>query len=400
MASTWTVASAQPTDARGDEHTPAPRYGHGAAICNDIMTITHGYYFDHERCKPMFLDDTWEYHTTHKKWRYRSLGSVRPCKRFHVQYAWDASHLYLFGGTDGGLRVNKGENFIFGPRAEFNDLWRLQLNEESARWEKLHGGSDETYNAVEGQDVPRKAHMGGCACAAGKVYTFGGLCGDESEEPDGLEALGELWSWNIGEAAWSRAKTTGSKPDARYGCGMVSDGDGFLLTGGRVRDKEDEDARKLFDDLWRLDTTTMAWSLLHRDPLLKRVDAAVCRAGNHLILWGGNVAEQPIAAEVPCDGVLYDDQFRACAPLPVRPCDVPSGLTEAPPFGRLHATLVSIPDGARRVLLLFGGESVHPHMYHGSVYEARLFLPGSSEDPPDLGDLSLAPAPAPAPAPA
>ena len=171
MASTWTVASAQPTDARGDEQTPAPRYGHGAAIKDDIMTITHGYYFDHERCKPMFLDDTWEYHTTHKKWRYRSLGSVRPCKRFHVQYAWDASHLYLFGGTDGGLRVNKGENFIFGPRVEFNDLWRLQLNEESARWEKLHGGSDETYNAVEGQDVPRKAHMGGCACAAGKVWT-------------------------------------------------------------------------------------------------------------------------------------------------------------------------------------------------------------------------------------
>ena len=72
MASTWTVASAQPTDARGDEQTPAPRYGHGAAIAEDIMTITHGYYFDHERCKPMFLDDTWEYHTTHKKWRYRS----------------------------------------------------------------------------------------------------------------------------------------------------------------------------------------------------------------------------------------------------------------------------------------------------------------------------------------
>ena len=115
----------------------------------------------------------------------------------------------MFGGTDGGLRVNKGENFIFGPRAEFNDLWRLQLNEESARWEKLHGGSDGTYNAVEGQDVPRKAHMGGCACAAGKVYTFGGLCGDESEEPDGLEALGELWSWNIAEAAWSRAKNDG-----------------------------------------------------------------------------------------------------------------------------------------------------------------------------------------------
>ena len=158
---------------------------------------------------------------------------------------------------------------------------------------------------------------------------------------------------------------------------MVSDGDGFLLTGGRVRDKEDEDARKLFDDLWRLDTTTMAWSLLHRDPLLKRVDAAVCRAGNHLILWGGNVAEQPIAAEVPCDGVLYDDQFRACAPLPVRPCDVPSGLTEAPPFGRLHATLVSIPDGARRVLLLFGGESVHPRA-RGRL-RARLFCQGSDD---------------------
>ena len=55
--------------------------------------------------------------------------------------------------------------------------------------------------------------------------------------------------------------------------------------------------------------------------------------------------------------------------------------------------VVTSSAGKRKHEDIIGGECVHPHMYHGSVYEARLFLPGSSEDPPDLGDLSLAPAP-------
>ena len=54
MASTWTVACAQPTDARGDEQTPAPRYGHGAAIRDEIMTITHGYYLITSGASPCF----------------------------------------------------------------------------------------------------------------------------------------------------------------------------------------------------------------------------------------------------------------------------------------------------------------------------------------------------------
>ena len=82
------------------------------------MTITHGYYFDHERCKPMFLDDTWEYHTTHKKWRYRSLGSDEAVQALpRAICVGRFAFVSMFGGTDGGLRVNKGENFIFGPRA-------------------------------------------------------------------------------------------------------------------------------------------------------------------------------------------------------------------------------------------------------------------------------------------
>lgn len=184
---------------------------------------------------------------------------------------------------------------------------------------------------------------------------------------------------------------------------MVADGDGFLVTGGRVRIKEDEDARDLCGDLWRASVSgfVVDWTLLKTDSMLKRVSAAICRGSGIVVVYGGNVSEEEIAAETPADGVVYDDQFKACATLPVRPATAKFGSTAAPPFGRVHATLVAVPDGPHQKLLLFGGESVEPHMYHGSVYEAALFLPGeglAADALPDLGDLGLgAPAPAPAP---
>ena len=47
-----------------------------------------------------------------------------------------------------------------------------------------------------------------------------------------------------------------------------------------------------------------------------------------------------------------------------------------------------MPDGAHKLLLLFGGESTVPHMYHGSVYEARLFLPGEADAFPAVSVLA------------
>ena len=47
-----------------------------------------------------------------------------------------------------------------------------------------------------------------------------------------------------------------------------------------------------------------------------------------------------------------------------------------------YATVVAVTradDAAHQLLLLFGGESTDPFMYHGSVFEARLFFPGTPE---------------------
>ena len=47
-----------------------------------------------------------------------------------------------------------------------------------------------------------------------------------------------------------------------------------------------------------------------------------------------------------------------------------------------YATVVAVTradDAAHQLLLLFGGESTDPVMYHGSVFEARLFFPDSPQ---------------------
>ena len=119
----------------------------------------------------------------------------------------------------------------------------------------------------------------------------------------------------------------------------------------------------------------MAWSLSHRDPLLKRVDAAVSR-GNHLILWGGNVAEQPIAAEVPRDGALYDDQFRPARRYPSGR-DVPSGLRRRALRAAARDAGLDPGRGAARPALV-RGESVHPPCTTGPSTRRGSSCPGAA----------------------
>ena len=103
---------------------------------------------------------------------------------------------------------------------------------------------------------PRRRHLAGAAWTGGRFWVFGGLAGDASGEPDGLEALGDLWAWRPDGAsgAWAAVDASGESPAARFGHGLVADGPAaFLVTGGRERDREDEDRRAIFDDIWRCD---------------------------------------------------------------------------------------------------------------------------------------------------
>lgn len=375
----------------GDGTSPGCRYGHTAGVYGHLMVVTHGYYFEDKDGGAHFLDDTWSFDAVSKTWTKWEVQGPRPCGRFYhvsdVKTSKGGDALVLFGGTDGGNRTNGGSNFLFGPEAQLNDVWQLSLEtavEGERSWQLLHGGGCDENDEIDadGAPCPRKREQAGGAYVEGRFYVFGGLAGDRTGEPDGLEALADLWALDAAAGKWSKLEAAGQGPLARFGHGFVADGDGALVTGGRERNKEDEDDRMIFDDLWRLDCSNASeptWSLLCRDPMLQRTDACCARVGREFLVYGGNVA-LALCAELPATGVVFDEQFGVCAPLPIEGKQLEDGVVE--PYGRIHASLcsVSLPnDAAHQVLLLFGGESVQPYMYHGSVYEARLFFPDSPQ---------------------
>ena len=406
---TWEVACPQPDRKQGLPTCPAVRYGQGAVAYDAYMVVTHGYYLDLDAADERyanFLDDTWAYDTVSKKWAKWALYSAQaPCPRFYMAVCCDGEAMYLFGGTDGAARTNGATNFLFGPEAQMNDLWRLPLGTTAEspmrNWQPLVANSDDLDAA------PRKREQTALACAGGKLWVFGGLAGD-IPEPDGLEALGDLWTFD-GPSGWTRAKATGEAPAARFGHKAVHDRDAFLVVGGRERLKDDEDRRALLGEVWRCDVShgpdSVVWSLLCADPMLKRVDFALCRDGNELLIYGGNDSEQ-LLSNLPPDGVLYDLEFHACAPLPVSgtPTPDPEGGMElrVAPYGRIHASLCAFPtNDQHQLLLLFGGESTQPYMYHGSVYEAKRLRPASRKraprpppTPEGLDNVDPAPPPA------
>ena len=373
----WDVLKPQPASKGGGVGAPSVRYGHGAVAFGSYMVVTHGYYLemdDPESPGVHFLDDTWAFDVVSKTWTKWALYSDRaPCGRFHGAVCADGASLFLFGGTDGGFRSNGGTDFHFGKDAQMNDLWRLPLPTTEAQpmraWQRL------TPDA-EGDGCPRKREMLGSASAGGKVWVFGGLGGDDTGAPDGLEALGDLWSFDAG--GWRAHEPDGQpRPAARFGHRLCGDGDGFLVCGGRERVKiatdEDEDRRKLFGELWRcaVGAGGPSWTLVAADPALARVDFAMARDGPEVLVYGGNDAEG-LLATLPKEGVLCDAGLGVCAPLPV------AAAADGAPHARLHATLTVVPnptDPQRSVLLLFGGESTDPYMYHGSVYAASRLRP-------------------------
>ena len=102
-----------------------------------------------------------------------------------------------------------------------------------------------------------------------------------------------------------------------------------------------------------------------------------------LIVYGGNVSTGLL--RLPVDGAVYLDEAKGSegesnasgwAPLSVEGPVDPEGQVH--PYGRVHATVVLVPanstDSPPR-LLIFGGESTRPYMYHASVWEARLSQP-------------------------
>ena len=133
--------------------------------------------------------------------------------------------------------------------------------------------------------------------------------------------------------------------------------------GGDVRDASDAAA------------SSVQWTLL--DPLPPEagarfhfaVTALPARPGSAvpresaLLIYGGNVSTGLL--KLPADCWV----FRAGSGWSVLQADGTVDATgHQQPYGRVHSTVVISGEGS---LLLFGGESTKPYMYHNSVYKAE-----------------------------
>ena len=345
---------------------------------NSTLVASHGYYHSptHGSC---FQSDTWAFDVASRKWeKWRFPGAPVPPERFEHSAALDegGEFMYLFGGTDGGTRHNGGSTFLFGPSAEFNDLWRLKLK-HPRRWEDLSG--------TGGRPSPRCEQ--GMVWACGRLWVYGGLQGDTSGTADGLVALGDLWSWTPADGRWRESDLSGSclvLPRYGHSCtpAKLRGGDGFFVCGGRRRN---DGSRDILNELWFCDVSNgsvAAWELLAMPTVpawQPRFHHAACPFGpNGVMIVGGNVSTGLL--RLPVDAWLYQmngDSVEHWTALSIAGDVDPEGNTH--PFGRVHATVavVAPEGGGSSRLLLFGGESTRPYMYHSSVYEALLELPQS-----------------------
>lgn len=387
----WSCIWPQPATQEGNGAEPSVRYGHAALLHDRSMIVTHGYYHS-SKFASCFQSDTWAFDVdTHEWQQLLDSSSSVPTARFEHAVASDGEFMYMFGGTDGGARLNGGKTFLFGPEAEMNDLWRVNLNAPE-QWEDVSG---EECSRPE----PRCEH--GLAWAGGKIWLFGGLQGDESGTADGLRAAGDLWSWSEGEGWREHANRA---PGPRYGHGCLSgcrsgsltkDADGFFVVGGRQRNKKE---REIIDEVWWADASsgTVVWQALATPSSTvpswsPRFHFAACTfetmsqtsARGGLIVYGGNVSTGLL--RLPVDGAVYLDEAEGSegesnapgwAALSVEGPVDPEGQVH--PYGRVHATVVLVPPNSTESsprLLIFGGESTRPYMYHASVWEARLSQP-------------------------
>jgi len=164
-----------------------------------------------------FVSQSWEM----VKMNPNDPGSCIPSQRsLHIS-AIHRHHMYIFGGYEGGARVNKFHRFDF-----LNLLWQEVI-------------------AVEGSPPsPRDRHTG--AVVADRLLVFGGY--------DGVHRTNDLYLYNFEGSSWEQVEKSNPDqwPSARHSHSAVSYGDSMYIFGGY------DGAYK--NDLYRFNLESRRWS--------------------------------------------------------------------------------------------------------------------------------------------
>jgi len=347
----WSVLSETGKRPAGSTDRPRTRYDHIAGAWQGKLYISHGYMFDHDISTPTLFDDTWEFSPTYNSWR-AVQSSPRPALRMSAAAAVVGDCLYMYGGEDGGYAQGT-HSHVFG--SYHNDVWRLNL--PYGPWERVSG-----YDAAtEGPRSGRGSHS--ATSVGSSLIVFGGHTGlkASSEGADHLFDSPELWEFNTADASWSLLAAEAKM--ARHGAAIVSSGRKVWLFGGTqlATMREGKLLKPNLNDLWYYDLGAKAgWVQVAQSGHIPHVRAhhgfTSLAAAEHLIVFGG--------AHCAPGCTCFSDTFLMDLRNSSAEGYVWQELQSGSPASRYRHTMVS----TEKMVLMFGGESYKPYMYHNDVH--------------------------------
>lgn len=204
-----------------------PYYRREAAMAfdtaGDRALVFGGYYFDRDRARPTYYDDSWLLElggADGPEWLKLAFGPQKPAPRRGASMVYQAQaeepgRMILFGGWD------------HVSRRGFADVWAFDLAPDQQQWTPI--GS-----ACSGGPTPRDGHSAIYDPLGERMIVYGGWDRVRST----WRTLDELWSFDLSEreACWTRLTPPNPAPPALAWHSTVFDacaaGPRMLLFGG------------------------------------------------------------------------------------------------------------------------------------------------------------------------
>eukprot|EP00050_Salpingoeca_kvevrii_P011300 m.14344 g.14344 ORF g.14344 m.14344 type:complete len:481 (-) comp3362_c0_seq1:39-1481(-) len=354
----WSVVAPQQEPVQGTLEFPSVRYAHGAVSWKGSLVVTHGYFHDHAARTPTWKSDTWRL-TTSGQWELLVADDEdAPGGRMSFSTVLWRNWLVMYGGSRGGQMTAHG--YVGHTNSE---IWALDLDE--LLWVSL-------TPATGAQQPPSRELHAAVVVGDNSMFVHGGV--DRAD----------LWVFHLERQVWSELVLSGSargaaeSPGQRFGHAVCArDERGFYLHGGHSRFPVVS-----HNDLWYFDVVRTRWTQLSSlgdeksgaaqafaaPPFLVHHAHTLMPDRRSWILFGGSHSHA-------CTDKLFL--------LDLDTLEWSELAAEARPFARYHHSMVF--NGSH--VVVFGGESMSPYMYHNAVaaFPILASLSASSSDNAAVG---------------
>lgn len=234
-----------------------------------------------------------------------------------------------------------------------------------------HTRATYTHTCTHTDHAPQLSHHSGCVFH-NKLYIFGGLFRKDAR----FVRTDQVWQYSFPHNIWTKLNTFGTiKPEARFGHTATATNshiNTFMYVFGGVSIA----TMKNLNDLWSLDMHTHTWRLVHATSVHQpspRGYADMVRVGhNTLYLFGGARCDPGCE----CSNELW--RFR----IDTREwynTHNKNSENKMPRERYKHSMVLAYTSQGAPSLIVFGGESYHPAVYHNDVWQYVLLADDGDE---------------------